>query len=72
MAMTTYQPLLVAIGHYSHLKLRWKWLLAELVLESLMLIAPVNLDFLGAVSEYLVDEGRGKVELAIGQRLATA
>lgn len=50
--------------------LRWKWLLAETVLEALMFLAPVSLDFLGAIGEYLVDEGRDKVELAVWQYVA--
>jgi hypothetical protein len=40
----------------------WKRLSLQLVLEVLMFVAPVNLDYLGVVGEYLVDCHREQAE----------
>ncbi|MBD1860395.1 MULTISPECIES: hypothetical protein [Trichocoleus] len=40
----------------------WKRLFVELILEAVMLVAPVSLDFLGVAGEYLLEAGREKTE----------
>jgi hypothetical protein len=62
--MVFHNPSIATFKNYVNLKLRWRWLIAELILETLMLMAPANLDILGAAGEYLVDVGRVKTELA--------
>lgn len=42
----------------------WKRLFVELILEAIMLVAPVSLDFLGIAGEYLLEAGREKIEFA--------
>lgn len=43
----------------------WKRLGMELLLEVLMIAAPVSLDYLGAVGEYLLDFHREQAEFAV-------
>ena len=42
----------------------WKRLILELLLEVVMIAAPVSLDFLGVAGEYLLETGREKVEFS--------
>jgi hypothetical protein len=42
----------------------WNRLLMELILEAIMLVAPVSLDFLGVAGEYLLEAGRERIEFA--------
>ena len=42
----------------------WNRLFMELILEAIMLVAPVSLDFLGVAGEYLLEAGRERIEFA--------